>query len=160
MPSNGCPITVRRQVHARHRDRLGSQPMLHSSPFAGIERHCGSLREDLQTGLCSIVDLARRRNRYHPAVGMVRRLQCRSPAPRFDVPVPQRISSPQCLAQPSCLSGQTGCTPHPSLDQLQGRESPLSIRRNRKKIARKPQQSRISPKTITRKLNHPSRSTA
>ena len=49
--------------------------MLHSSSFAGIERYRGSLREDLQTRLCSIVDLAGRRNRYHAAAGMVRGLQ-------------------------------------------------------------------------------------
>ena len=51
-------LGVHRQGHARHRNRLGPQALFHASPLATIQRHRGGIRQNLQTRLCSAVDLA------------------------------------------------------------------------------------------------------
>jgi putative transposase len=51
-------LGLHRQEHARHRNGLGPQALFHASPLAGIQRHRGGIRENLQTRLCSAVDLA------------------------------------------------------------------------------------------------------
>ena len=43
---------------ARHRNGLGPQALFHASPLARIQRHRGGIRQNLQTRLCSAVDLA------------------------------------------------------------------------------------------------------
>ena len=52
-------LGVHRQGHARHRNGLGPQALFHASPLARIQRHRGGIRQNLQTRLCSAVDLAR-----------------------------------------------------------------------------------------------------
>ena len=52
-------LGVHRQGHARHRNCLGPQALFHASPLATIQRHRGGIRQNLQTRLCSAVDLAR-----------------------------------------------------------------------------------------------------
>jgi hypothetical protein len=37
---------------------LGPQALFHASPLAGIQRHRGGIRQNLQTRLCSAIDLA------------------------------------------------------------------------------------------------------
>src|SRR4029077_12502665 len=51
-------LGVHRQGHARHRNCLGPQALFHASPLARIQRHRGGIRQNLQTRLCSAVDLA------------------------------------------------------------------------------------------------------
>ena len=51
-------LGVHRQGHARHRNGLGPQALFHASPLARIQRHRGGIRQNLQTRLCSAVDLA------------------------------------------------------------------------------------------------------
>ena len=51
-------LGVHRQGHTRHRNGLGPQALLHASPLARIQRHRGGIRQNLQTRLCSAVDLA------------------------------------------------------------------------------------------------------
>ena len=51
-------LGVHRQGHARHRNGLGPQALFHASPLATIQRHRGGIRQNLQTRLCSAVDLA------------------------------------------------------------------------------------------------------
>ena len=51
-------LGVHRQGHTRHRNGLGPQALFHASPLATIQRHRGGIRQNLQTRLCSAVDLA------------------------------------------------------------------------------------------------------
>ena len=51
-------LGVHRQGHTRHRNGLGPQALFHASPLARIQRHRGGIRQNLQTLLCSAVDLA------------------------------------------------------------------------------------------------------
>src|SRR5689334_17837820 len=44
---------------AKDRNGLGPQALFHASPLATIQRHRGGIRQNLQTRLCSAVDLAR-----------------------------------------------------------------------------------------------------
>jgi transposase InsO family protein len=46
-----------------------------------------------------------------PSAGLVRRLQRDPPPLRSALPLAPRVPPPECLTQPSHLSGQTGCTP-------------------------------------------------
>ena len=43
-------------------------------------------------------------------IGLVRGLQRSSPALRFEISLSQRISAPQCLAQPATCPVETGCS--------------------------------------------------
>ena len=54
---------------------LGLELCLPASPLASIQRHRGGIRQNLQTRLCSAVDLAGCRDRNRSAAGLVRGLQ-------------------------------------------------------------------------------------
>ena len=53
-----------RQGHGRHSYGLRSTALLHPGPLAGIQWNRRGLRQNLQTRLCSIVDLAGCRDRH------------------------------------------------------------------------------------------------
>jgi putative transposase len=44
--------------NARHSNGIGPRALFHASLVAGIQRHRGGIRQNLQTRLCSAVDLA------------------------------------------------------------------------------------------------------
>ena len=72
LSDNGSAYIAKDTLHTA--TALGSAALLHPGPLAGIQWDRRGLRQNLQTRLCSIVDLAGRRDRHRAAAGVVRGL--------------------------------------------------------------------------------------